>query len=309
MREEMPMSTLEELTEEHEAILLDVTGVLTDKAGAIPHAPQYISHLNESNKSYFILTNICSDTEAGIFKRLRRNGIPLLSPTQVISAGSLLQKHISTSVEPGLTVGMIGPQSCHAVVETGKHKILSCDELEEFDVLAILDDEGFRFRETLEAALSACVRKFRQTGTLPQFLLANSDSTYPLGSSRYAFGSGIFATMLSEALKKLIGAEPDVLLFGKPSQRMFAEARRRSGSGSMMMLGDQIATDIFGANTFGITSVLLLTGLNSEQDVFQNPALAPDYMFKDLRIRGANHTATTHFEKKHVNGANHHVSI
>ncbi|WP_105386503.1 HAD-IIA family hydrolase [Neorhizobium alkalisoli] len=279
------MVILERLVGDHGTLLLDIMGVLIDKSGAIEHAPQFVEYLNESKKPYFILTNICGDTETGIYERLRRNGIPLLSPERVISAGSLVQAYLRDAVPAGATVAFIGPQTCRAVLETGTHPIVACGETDFFDVLALLDDEGFPFRETLEAALTTCVRCFRESGRLPLLLLANSDRAYPRGADSYAFGSGIFATMFDEALKKLVGKSPEVISFGKPSDRMFAEAKRRSGDSSMMMIGDQLATDILGANNFGITSALVLTGINSRQHVTQ-AATAPNYVIDNLYITG-----------------------
>lgn len=279
------MATLERLIGDHGTLLLDIMGVLINKNGAIEHAPQFVDYLNRKNKPYFILTNICGDTEIGIYERLRRNGIPLLSPERIISAGSLVHDYLRDHVAAGATVAFIGPQTCRAVLETGKHHIVSCGETELFNVLALLDDEGFPFRETLEAALTTCVRCFKDSGKLPLLLLANSDSAYPRNSESYAFGSGIFVTMLDEALKKLLSESPDVISFGKPSDKMFTEARRRGGDSSMMMIGDQLATDILGANNFGITSTLVLTGLNSRQHVIQGGS-APKYVIDNLHIAG-----------------------
>lgn len=278
------MTKLERLVAEHDTVLLDAMGVLIDKRGAIDGAADFIDHLNRTGKSYFVLTNISGDDEAGIYDRLRREGIPLQCPDNVISAGTLVRRYIDSAVAPGARVAFIGPERCQSVLDTGRHEVVPCWETEAFDVLAILDDEGFVFRDTLESALSACVRSFKQRKTLPLFLLANGDCAYPRGAEGYAFGSGIFVTMLSEALEKLLGVRPEVILFGKPSDRIFAEARRRGGGRSMMMIGDQIATDILGANRFGITSALVLTGLNSQQDAEQGEA-APDHILESLRVR------------------------
>lgn len=277
------MATLEQLVANHSTLLLDAMGVLINANGPVTHAPEFIDYLNHCQKRYFILTNICGDTEHGIYERLRRNGIPLLSAESVISAGSLVRKYIDTVMPTGSTIAFIGPETCRSVLATRSRSIVACGETPFFDALALLDDEGFPFRDTLEAALSSYVCIFETTGNLPRLLLANSDMAYPRTSNSYAFGSGIFATMLSEALMSLLGMSPEVVCFGKPSDRMFAEAQRRSGDRSMMMIGDQLATDILGANRFGITSTLVLTGLNTRQDIDRKP-IVPHHVIDDLRI-------------------------
>jgi len=201
----------------------------------------------------------------------------------IISAGSLVKRYLFDAVVAGATVAYIGPESCRDAIDTGKHELVAGNDAKNIDVLALLDDEGFTYRETLESALTACVRKFERSGELPLLLLANCDCTYPRGTESYAFGSGIFATMLTEALEKLLGVRPEIICFGKPSKRMFSEARRRSNVNSLLMIGDQIATDILGANNCGITSALVLTGLNSQSN-FAHTLSTPDYTIDSLRI-------------------------
>jgi ribonucleotide monophosphatase NagD (HAD superfamily) len=48
---------------------------------------------------------------------------------------------------------------------------------------------------------------------------------------------------------------------GKPSAAIFNTALRRSGTRNMVILGDQIETDIRGTNDFGIDSVRMETGV------------------------------------------------
>lgn len=277
------MVTLNQLVANHNTLLLDAMGVLINRQGPVAHAPEFIDYLNRRRKCYFILTNICGDTEQGIYERLRNNGIPLLSAQSVISAGSLVQKYIAAHMPAASTIAFVGPETCGKVLATGSHEIVACGQTPFFDALALLDDEGFPFRDTLETALTSCARFFERTGDLPLLLLANSDMAYPRTSDSYAFGSGIFATMLGEALMTLVGRSPEIICFGKPSDRMFAEAQVRSGNRSMMMIGDQLATDILGANRFGITSTLVLTGLNTRQDIGRKP-IAPHHVIEDLRI-------------------------
>ena len=48
---------------------------------------------------------------------------------------------------------------------------------------------------------------------------------------------------------------------GKPGPALFAEAERRAGTRDLVMLGDQLETDILGANRYGIDSVLVGGGV------------------------------------------------
>ncbi|MDP6666507.1 MAG: HAD-IA family hydrolase, partial [Dehalococcoidia bacterium] len=49
---------------------------------------------------------------------------------------------------------------------------------------------------------------------------------------------------------------------GKPYLPIFQEAARRAGSDHVVMIGDQLETDILGANRAGIASAVVTTGIN-----------------------------------------------
>ena len=59
---------------------------------------------------------------------------------------------------------------------------------------------------------------------------------------------------------------------GKPYSEIFVEAKRRSGEeASLIMIGDQLYTDVRGANNAGIDSVLIGTGLTKIADLDEYP--------------------------------------
>ena len=53
---------------------------------------------------------------------------------------------------------------------------------------------------------------------------------------------------------------------GKPNAPIFQEALRQAGTTDVVMVGDQLGTDILGANRLGIPSALVTTGLSSLDD-------------------------------------------
>ena len=63
---------------------------------------------------------------------------------------------------------------------------------------------------------------------------------------------------------------------------MFEEARRRAGTSDMVMIGDQPETDIRGANTFGIHSALVDTGIAASAAASLPPELRPTYHLRGL---------------------------
>jgi ribonucleotide monophosphatase NagD (HAD superfamily) len=51
-----------------------------------------------------------------------------------------------------------------------------------------------------------------------------------------------------------------------------------------MAIGDQVDTDIRGANRSGMSSALVFTGISQPQDAFAaHPDARPDFILRDLR--------------------------
>jgi ribonucleotide monophosphatase NagD (HAD superfamily) len=69
--------------------------------------------------------------------------------------------------------------------------------------------------------------------------------------------------MLEAALTLRFGASaPRFTPLGKPQPGLFAEAARRAGTRRLVMLGDQLETDVRGAAAFGIDSVWVGGGVS-----------------------------------------------
>ena len=77
------------------------------------------------------------------------------------------------------------------------------------------------------------------------------------------------------------GVTPEVI--GKPNGIMFEEAVRRLGGtlSDTAMVGDRINTDIAGARSAGLRSVLLLSGIATRVELM-NSEIQPDWVFETL---------------------------
>ena len=75
----------------------------------------------------------------------------------------------------------------------------------------------------------------------------------------WAYGPGTIAIMIEEAIKYKFPKQNNYKLYciGKPYKYLFDMVFNIYPTYNMVMLGDQIFTDIKGANEFGIDSVLI----------------------------------------------------
>ena len=88
-----------------------------------------------------------------------------------------------------------------------------------------------------------------------------------MAPGRVGLTAGALAAMLEAIIRE---RWPDqgvgFLRLGKPAPALFEIARRQLGVTRLVMLGDQLATDIAGARAAGIDAVLVGTGLAPVSD-------------------------------------------
>ena len=277
----IPQTTFRELAARYSTILFDAYGVLAGSNSVEPEAPAAIELLHNLDKPYFVLTNDSSalaETRAASYKSL---GLPI-DESRIITSGSLLTGYFAEHDLAGSRCVVLGPPDSLRYVEAAGGCVVPYEA--DFETLVIGDQSGFPFLEAADTILSALFRKV-DAGQLPRLILPNPDLIYPEGDG-FGFASGSVALIFESALALRYPGRPDLRFarLGKPHPAIYQEAFRRSGTMDMVMIGDQIETDIKGANDFGIASALINTGV-SGYDVSRLPKSdRPDYLIQSLAI-------------------------
>ncbi|WP_404926391.1 HAD-IA family hydrolase [Mesorhizobium sp. ORM16] len=266
----------------YDGILFDAAGVLIRENEALPGAADILARLNVSGQPYYIVTNISSGSETAIFARLRRAGLPIPAVDRIVSAGGVARHCVLEELAAGRLVSYVG--SAHAAHEIfGKHpNLYGADTVPTFDTLVVLDDEGFDFKRAADNILSTFHRRLVQAGEMPRLIAANADIIYPKKNGSLVFGPGIIGPMLQAGLSSF-GAPPiSVEFVGKPGRAIFDECIARAGTNRLLMVGDQVDTDIKGAKAAGLDSLLLRTGLSNCRELRQDENGTPEYVAKNL---------------------------
>jgi HAD superfamily hydrolase (TIGR01450 family) len=277
----IPQTSFRELVDRYSAILFDAYGVLAGSNSIAPEAPDAIRLLHQLGKPYFVLTNDSSalaKTRAASFKSL---GLPI-DEIRIITSGSLLTGYFAEHDLAGSRCVVLGPPDSLRYVESAGGRVVPYDA--DFDALVIGDQSGFPFLEAADTVLSALFKKI-DAGAEVSLILPNPDLIYPEGDG-FGFASGSVALIFESALALRYPGRPDLRFtrLGKPHPAIYREAFRRSGTMDMVMIGDQIETDIKGANDFGIASALISTGV-SGYDVSQLPEFdRPTYLVESLAV-------------------------
>jgi len=275
----IPDIRMSRILERYRVLLLDAYGVLVHSAGPLPGAAALLERLARGRPSAFVLTNDASRLPETIVRRFARFGLPV-RPEQVITSGALLPAYFARSGLVGARCAVLGTEDSRQYVLQAGGQIVPADQ--PFDALVVCDDDGFPFLETVNAALTTLVRLF-DAGRAPHLLLPNPDLIFPMGNGGFGITSGSIALMLEGALQlRYPGGEPRFVRLGKPYPAMFEEAERRAGTKDMVMIGDQVETDVRGARAYGLDSVLVTTGVATGAIADLPEDLRPTYLMHSL---------------------------
>lgn len=256
---ELKNITIEELIERYSVLLLDAYGVLVNNSGAIDGAAQLIEQLNHTGKSYYLLTNDASRLPQTAARRFQGFGLAI-DPDLIITSGGLLENHFENQGLRDTRCVVLGPDdSAQYVMEAGGRIVTPSNG---FDVVVICDEGGFPFVETVDTVLTELCHKVERQEQF-HLILPNPDLIYPKANRGFGMTSGSIALIFEAALQLRYPGRPNLRFerLGKPHAAIFKEALRRSGTRDMVMIGDQIETDVRGANDFGLDSVLVSTGI------------------------------------------------
>jgi HAD superfamily hydrolase (TIGR01458 family) len=227
------------------AILLDLDGVLYQGDQAIHKANQAIAWVRNRGIRHLYLTNTTSRPRAAIVDKLARLGIAveadeILTPP-VAARAWLTERGIARAalfVNPATRADFTGLTALPPDAEAGAEAVILGDMGEGWDY----------------ATLN---RAFRLLMADPRPLLI------ALGMTRYwraPDGLRLDTAPFVAALQQATGAEPIVL--GKPARPFFEAALTTlaSTAAETLMIGDDIRSDIAGAQAAGLKTLLVRTG-------------------------------------------------
>jgi HAD superfamily hydrolase (TIGR01450 family) len=277
-----PPITAAELLERYDVFLLDGHGVLINSAGALPGAADFLRQLEERRKHYVLLSNDASRSPAAIVEKYRGVGLEL-EVDRVLSSGLLLREYFASEGLRGRSCIVLGTHDATEYV-TSAGGIVVAPHDDKAEVIVVADQSGYPFLDTVNDVVSVLLRRI-DCGAKTTLILANPDVIYPRGAGAFGVAAGSVAALLEATLllRDPSGAQRFVRL-GKPHPAMFAAAISRLAEPDprrIVMLGDQLATDILGAHNVGIDSVLVLSGISRLSDLATS-AIRPTYTLDRL---------------------------
>jgi len=271
------------LLDTYPVLLLDAYGVLVSGDEVLAGASELISYLEQHQHPYWVLTNDGSRLPETMATRLHRLGLPIAAH-RIITSLSLITPYFTQHNLRGSRCVVLGTEDSRKAVCDAGGVVVEAQERSSVDLVAICDERGYPFVDTLNAVVSLMFRAIDQLGTPPRLVQPNPDYLYPTSGGGFGFTAGAITQLLETAVTRrypdLGGMQIDQL--GKPYHAIFEEVLQRSQTMHMVMIGDQLDTDIQGANEFGIDAALVTSGLHHPGQLGSPSAITPTYQLASL---------------------------
>ncbi len=275
---------LDSLTDLYDGFLFDAYGVLYDGKGLIESCVASWRKLQSRGKPCYVVSNGSSRTLDESVNMYRRLGL-ILKPSEIINSASLLKGFYADQGLMGSHTAVLGTKSSALYVEEAGGIVVNPLATDDYSIVVLANQSDYPLLDTLEAVLSQVITRIENSQPI-RLILTNPDLIYPHQFRRFGITAGSFAGLLEAALGARLGKDaPHFEKLGKPFPPIFHEAIRRVGSKNLLMVGDQLETDIRGANNSGLDSVLVGTGMIRVDVWSQAPNdPIPTYILPEWRV-------------------------
>lgn len=240
-------------------IIMDLEGTLISNGIEMPGSVELLKYLKVNDIAYRIITNTVSKSLKDLSNKFLDIGIVIpescfINPIVVLSR-FLTESHIESFY-------FVGPDEIKRTLNIDS----AYQDFPEYVILC--DFENINCNYELLNKVFTFVHKGSK-------ILTMSNSEYYLAKNGPKLDTGAFSRMFESI------THTESVLFGKPSQMIYNEASKQMGLGNnkIIAIGDDIFTDIKGANDIGAYSILVKTGKYNQGD---ENRIKPDQVIDSL---------------------------
>lgn len=258
------MSTL---ADRHDALLLDLDGTVYLGGQPIDHVGPVIEATNARGIRSMYVTNNASRPPAEVATALSAMGVPA-APIDVLTSPEAAATMLQQAHPAGARVLVVGAPW---LVESVRQAGLTPVETVADEPVAVV--QGHSPTTGWPQLAEACLAL--RTGA--DWVACNNDTTLPTDRGLLPGNGALVAALVAAT-----GLTPRVA--GKPERPLLDEAVARAGSSRPLVVGDRLDTDIAGAVTAGMPSLMVLTGVSTAADLLAAPPeRRPTHVAFDLR--------------------------
>lgn len=232
--------------------IMDMDGVLYRGNQAQPGLIEFFDFLHSKHIPFLMLTNNSANSASDYTRKLAKMGVTV-QDSETVTSGQAASEFLRTEAPDGAGVFVVGMQPLRDSIFGGENQGLFVpdDQKPRFVV------QGGDFNLVYETVKKACL--LIRAGA--RYIATNADPVFPTEEGLIP-GAGSIGALLQTAT----GQKP--LVIGKPEAPMYEMALKILGStaSETLMIGDNLVTDIDGANRLGIPTVLTLSGVTNEAE-------------------------------------------
>lgn len=252
-------------------LILDMDGVLWRGETPMPGLNAFFDTLDEMGLGYVLATNNATKVATQYTEKLKRFGVDV-EPDRILTSAEATAAFLRHRHPPGATAYVVGEEGLRQAMRQQDFELLVADGFVGADARTELVVIGFT-RHVCYPHFASAAHLIRHGA---RFVGTNPDVTFPSEVGPLP-GAGALLAFVQAAT----GVEP--LIVGKPSPAIFQEALERleATPETTAMVGDRLETDIKGAQSAGLRTILLLSGVTGQEKSAQSD-LQADLICEDI---------------------------
>jgi len=241
-----------------QGVICDLDGTLYRGREAVPGAARFVGRWRQEAIRLVFVTNRANRTAETICEQLSGHGIAC-EPTDVLTSGLAAAQYLRKG-----SVYCVGEDAMRQTLAAAGF-VLTEDQP---DYVVVSLDQRFTY-DKLRTACRLIRAGASFVATNRNLVLCTDQGVLP--------GTGAIVA----AVAACAGVEP--LVIGKPAPLIFrmAVARMRLAPEQVVVLGDNLDTDIRGGHDAGFRTALILTGVSRRQDL-EHAAVKPTWVVASL---------------------------
>lgn len=259
-------------------LIIDMDGVLWHGNNPIKGLVEFFSELRNCALPFVLATNNASLTQQQYVDKLAGMGVEIQHHeilTSSMATASYLKQNLPIDKRRVFVIGEDGlrePLLEHGFILTELYQVNQPDK-GIFDQGADLVVSGLDRKLTWDKLATATLN----INAGAQFFATNADTTLPTELGEVMGNGGVLA-----ALEAVTGVK--AISIGKPEPILYQQALTLLGTtkAGTVAIGDRLNTDILGAVNAGLRSIMVLTGVSSEQDI-ADLDYQPTWVMKDIQ--------------------------
>lgn len=283
-----------DIVEKYDYFIFDCDGVLWLGDHLLPLVCETLDLLKEHKKTVLFVTNNSTKSRDAYLSKFDKLGVQGITKNEVFGSSYASAVYINKILQlpKDKKVWVLGEQGIeHELHELGYTTIGGSDpklvqDGVKFDhdhpMLTELDDQvgavvaGLTFNLNY-LKLSITMQYLLKDNKSIPFIATNIDSTFPM-KDKFLIGAG----SIIETVAYASGRQPDAIC-GKPNQSMMNSIKAdnpglSSNPSKGLMIGDRLNTDMKFGRDGGLDTLLVLTGIETEQSVKSlDPSISPTY--------------------------------